>query len=42
MVGEEDTGLEDVSRDINDHAGKVKSVRVINFKNHSHFRMDFG
>ena len=40
--GEEEGGVEDASRDINEHAGKVKSVRVVNFKNHSHFQMDFG
>ncbi|KAK9833815.1 hypothetical protein WJX74_006745 [Apatococcus lobatus] len=38
----EEAELEDANRDINDHAGKVKSVRVVNFKNHSHFQMNFG
>lgn len=42
LIDGEEAGVEDASRDINEHAGKVKSVRVVNFKNHSHFQMDFG
>ena len=35
-------GLDDANRDLYEHVGKVKSVRVVNFKNHDHFQMQFG
>ncbi len=40
--GDEDLNIPDAARDLSDHAGKIKAIRVINFKNHEHFEMKFG